>query len=92
MPVHMRALNATWDIDIAPDNRKVPLRATPSGTHLTAMSKAQIQELKAILGVFARRLRSDRLDDPMRILAYRAQVIVDEAQRSAAFHQVQKAG
>jgi hypothetical protein len=47
------------------------------------MTKTQIRELKAVLAVFANRLGRDRRDDPLRILAYRAQSIADEAMRSA---------
>lgn len=83
--------NSKKSIDIAPDDQTDHLQTAPSGRHPKLMSKTQIRELKAILVVFANRLRRDRLDDPMRILAYRAQSLVDEAMRSAN-EPVRKAG
>jgi hypothetical protein len=56
------------------------------------MTKAQIRELKSILVVFASRLHRDSLDDPMRVLVYRALSIADELMRQPASQPVRKAG
>lgn len=66
--------------------------ADPSGRHLSVMTKTQVRELKAILVVFGGRLRVDGLDDPLRVLAYRAQSLLDDAIRTVDERSIRKAG
>jgi hypothetical protein len=79
-------------IGIAPDGRVSLLRTTSSDRYRKMMTKSQIRELKDILVVLANRLRADQLDDPVRVLVYRAQSLADAAMRSTGQYPVPKAG
>jgi hypothetical protein len=56
------------------------------------MSKSQQRELKEILAVIARVLRSKSLDDAVLCLLYRAQTLADGAFTSTVDAQIHKAG
>jgi hypothetical protein len=56
------------------------------------MTKTQVRELKMILATLASRLRSDALDDPMRMLCYRAQALADDELRVVARDSLSKVG
>jgi len=56
------------------------------------MTKTQVRELKAIVVVLTDRLNACPADDPLRVLAYRAQSLADEAMRASGDHPVRKVG
>jgi hypothetical protein len=66
------------------EGQQTPLRCDASGLQLTAMTKTQLRELKALLAILANRLPDDALDETTRVVLYRVQSLADEGMHRAA--------